>query len=152
MWPRRTSLALAAAALAGTALLVAADAPTALAGTRDRSVREDLRFAAEMAEKGLWREALFRWRRVLDARPDDPALHNNIAVALEALGDRDAALVEYEASLAIASSERVRMNYELARRAEELSKEPDEEADLPLSGKPGAAPSDGGLAPPGGRR
>ncbi len=144
MWPRRSLLALVATALAGAALLVAAGAPPALAGpSSPRRIREDLRFAAEMAEKGLWKEALFRWRRVLEARPDDPALHNNIGVALEALGDREGALAEYEAALAIVESERVRANYELARRAEDLSKDPDEETDMPLDGRPSEPPASG---------
>ncbi len=119
---------------AGAALAV--QAPVAHAADNSaRQLREDLRFAAEMAEKGLWREAMFRWRRALESRPNDPALHNNIAVALEALGRHDEALAEYEKSLSIVSTERVRTNYELARRALELSRDADDEDDLAADGE-----------------
>lgn len=50
-----------------------------------------MEFAAEMAERGNWREARFRWSAVADHRPDDPRVLNNLAVAAEALGERDEA-------------------------------------------------------------
>ncbi|MDH3284971.1 MAG: hypothetical protein OEQ13_09535 [Acidobacteriota bacterium] len=132
MSPRRTSLILLSSALVSAAVLFAAHAPTSHAAERSsRQVREDLRFAAKMAEKGLWREALFRWRRALESRPDDPGLRNNVAVALEALGERDLALTEYEKALAIAKSVRVRTNYELAVRAMEMSRKTEDEEATP---------------------
>lgn len=54
-----------------------------------------MKFAAEAAGQGLWREALFRWERQVKARPDNARLHNNIAVASESLGDHVRALNEY---------------------------------------------------------
>lgn len=59
-------------------------------------VARELRFAAEMAEKGLWREAALRWERVLRVREDDARILNNLAVAKEAMGDLDAAAALYE--------------------------------------------------------
>jgi hypothetical protein len=53
--------------------------------------RDMLRFAVEMAEKGNWREARFRWERASAAEPDDPHLLNNLAVASEALGEPERA-------------------------------------------------------------
>ena len=50
-----------------------------------------LLFAAEMAAKGNWREAMFRWRTAQKSDPDDPALLNNLAVALEVRGETDEA-------------------------------------------------------------
>ncbi len=48
---------------------------------------DPMRFAAEMAQKGNWREALFRWRKAEKADPDNPAILNNLAVALEVRGE-----------------------------------------------------------------
>ena len=59
-------------------------------------VDRELRFAAEMAGKGLWREAALRWERVLRVREGDARVLNNLAVAKEAMGDLDAASALYE--------------------------------------------------------
>ena len=52
---------------------------------------DPLLFAAEMAGKGNWREALFRWRNAEKADPGSPMILNNIAVALEVRGRSDEA-------------------------------------------------------------
>lgn len=81
-------------------------------------VERDMRFAAEMASKGLWREALYRWERVLRTRPDDARLINNIAVAREALGEFDRAAGLYEkASLLEGAPPEVIANADLFRTA-----------------------------------
>ena len=48
---------------------------------------DPLLFAAEMARKGNWREAMFRWRNAEKTDPDSPAILNNLAVALEVRGE-----------------------------------------------------------------
>ncbi len=65
------------------------------AGRRDTS-KEEMRFGAEAAQRGLWREAVFRWEKVLKIDPVNPRLHNNLAVAYESLGQFDRARREYE--------------------------------------------------------
>lgn len=65
------------------------------AGRRD-SPKEEMRFGAEAAQRGLWREAAFRWEKVLKSDPGNPRLHNNLAVAYESLGQFDRARGEYE--------------------------------------------------------
>jgi len=77
------------------------------------SLKEDMRFAAEAARQGLWREALFRWERQLKAHPGNARIHNNIAVASEGLGDYARALREYgEARRLDAESKDIRANHE----------------------------------------
>jgi len=55
----------------------------------------DYKFAIEAARKGLWKEALFRWKTALEKNPDNAKLHNNLAVAYENEGEYDLALEEY---------------------------------------------------------
>ena len=94
-----------------------------------QSLFYDLRFAAEMASKGLWREALFRWRKVLRHRPDDPRLLNNVAVAFEATGEFEAAREHYERALALADAEdEIAGNFSLFVSAQELLAREDEES------------------------
>ncbi len=80
-----------------------------------REIQEDLKFAADMAASGLWREALFRWERVLRDRPDDPRVLNNIAVAAEALGQWEKAEEAYAKAASLAKDRQIAANYELFR-------------------------------------
>ncbi len=56
---------------------------------------DPLLFAAEMALKGNWREAMFRWRKAEGADPDNPMILNNLAVALEIRGKTEEAGAYY---------------------------------------------------------
>jgi len=56
-------------------------------------------FGVEMARMNLWREAAFRFQRAVQLNPSDAMAHNNLAVAMEANGDFDAALKEYREAL-----------------------------------------------------
>ena len=81
------------------------------------SVSGQIRFGADMARRGLWNEARFRWERALAARPDDPHLLANLAVAAEATGDFALALKHYRRALELAPHDsRIEKNY--ARFAE----------------------------------
>lgn len=62
-------------------------------------VKETLRFAADMAERGNWREARYRWDLALAETPDSGRVLNNLGVAAEAMGEPDAALDYYEQAL-----------------------------------------------------
>ncbi len=64
-----------------------------------------LRFGAEMAKKGNWREARFRWEQALSIRPNEPHVLNNLAVAHEALGDAPGAHDLYGRALRLAGEE-----------------------------------------------
>ena len=83
----------------------------------DRKARKDMEFAAEMAEKGLWREALYRWNRVHERYPEEPRVLNNIAVAHEALGHPDEARDAYEKAMELASISEISANQALFAKA-----------------------------------
>ena len=55
-----------------------------------------LDFGVDMARRGLWSEALFRFRQAEQLEPGDPRILNNIAVAYEALGQFERALDYYQ--------------------------------------------------------
>jgi tetratricopeptide (TPR) repeat protein len=103
-------------------LLIAGSSVTMLRAGDSRSNKSDrtrdLRFAAQMARQGLWREALFRWERLLKADPDDPYLLNNVAVAKEALGDRAGARALYERAAAKVDDIKLLANFDLFTRGD----------------------------------
>ena len=69
-------------------------------------------FGVRMAKMNLWREAMFRFRRAVQIDPGDAEAHNNLAVALEANGDFDAAAKEYREALRLdRSNQHIQKNY-----------------------------------------
>lgn len=69
-------------------------------------------FGVRMAKMNLWREAMFRFRRAVEIDPSDAQARNNLAVALEANGDFDAAAKEYREALRLdRSNQHIQKNY-----------------------------------------
>lgn len=65
-------------------------------------VRTETHFANQLAEAGLWKEALYRWEKQFAENPDSPALLNNLAVAMEQAGNREKAEEFYRKALKLA--------------------------------------------------
>jgi Flp pilus assembly protein TadD len=79
--------------------------------------KSQIAFGAEVARKGHWREATFRFEQAVTKEPGNPRAHNNLAVALEASGEYARALAEYKKALELApKDDYIRRNY--ARFAE----------------------------------
>lgn len=78
------------------------------------TIQKQVEFGIESAQKGLWNEAIFRWKRSLKINPYSPILHNNLAVAYETLGRYDEAAQEYEKALEYGRNrfKDIRENYE----------------------------------------
>ena len=92
------------------ALLLASTALPALAA--DGPGQQQLDFGADMAKRGLWKEALFRFQQADRLEPDNPHILNNIAVSFEALGLFDEALEIYQKALRVGPNDReLRGNY-----------------------------------------
>lgn len=70
-----------------------------LAGCVANSYHSDFEFANKLAAEGLWKEAYYRWQKVLPAKSSSPALHNNLAVALESLNRLPEAEQEYRLAM-----------------------------------------------------
>lgn len=71
-----------------------------------------LDFGVEMARRGLWSEALFRFKQAERHAPGDPRILNNMAVAYEALGEFDRALDYYQRAIKVDRGNRdLRRNY-----------------------------------------
>jgi Flp pilus assembly protein TadD len=81
---------------------------------------DELRFGVEVAQKGLWREALFRFEQATALDPSDAKALNNLAVALEQAGDFERARETYEKALqAKPGNLYIQQNYDLFREADD---------------------------------
>ncbi len=76
--------------------------------------KSQVAFGIDVAQRGLWREAIYRWERAIEIDPKySPAL-NNLAVAYEHEGRLDKARQAYEKALEIdPNNVQIRQNYEL---------------------------------------
>ena len=80
--------------------------------------REDARaqvdFGIDVAQRGLWREAIYRWERAVEIDPTYAAAYNDLAVAYEHEGQLDKARKAYEKAIELEpSNAQIRQNYEL---------------------------------------
>jgi Flp pilus assembly protein TadD len=94
-------------------LVVALCAAPAFADAR-KDARSQVAFGIDVAQKGLWREAIYRWQRAVEIDPTYAAALNNLAVAYEHEGQLDKARQAYEKALEIEpNNAQIRQNYEL---------------------------------------
>ena len=102
-----------------TALILATFLTPACASGRkpDESWKAEKKYGARMARQGFWREALFRFEKAAEQKPDDAEIQNDLAVAFESLGDTSHALAAYKRALELApNDQKIKRNY--ARFAE----------------------------------
>lgn len=96
-------------------VLVLATIPAAAEAQKRKvapEAKQQWQFGVDMANRGLWSEALFRFEQARKIEPEHPAILSNIAVAHEALGLFEEALGYYRQALRLAPRERdVRRNY-----------------------------------------
>jgi len=97
------------------ALLAAFAAVPAWADARsDAKVHVD--FGIMVAQKGLWREAIFQWERAVEIDPGYASAYNNLGIAFENTGELDKAREAYERALELEPENvLIRQNYELFR-------------------------------------
>jgi Tfp pilus assembly protein PilF len=93
-------------------LVMFAAAPLAAQG-RDEA-KKHVEFGIQVAQKGLWREAIFRWERATKIDPTYAAAYNNLAIAYEHEGELDKARASYEKALELdPDNALIKQNYEL---------------------------------------
>jgi Flp pilus assembly protein TadD len=96
-------------------LLASGPAPAA-----DKASSQEVKFGIEVAQKGMWREALFRFERAVERDPQNPSALNNLAVALEQMGQFQEAREHYERALELKPDDLyIQQNYDLFREADD---------------------------------
>jgi Tfp pilus assembly protein PilF len=92
---------------------VLATASPSLADARGEA-RKQVDFGISVAQRGLWREAIYRWEKAVEIDPRYAAAYNDLAIAYEHEGQLDKARKAYEKALELdPNNQQVRQNYEL---------------------------------------
>jgi Tfp pilus assembly protein PilF len=95
------------------ALAAVAFASPSFADARN-DAKAQVEFGIHVAQRGLWREAIYRWERAVEIDPKYAAAYNDLAIAYEHEGQLDKARRAYEKALELdPNNSQVRQNYEL---------------------------------------
>jgi type IV pilus assembly protein PilF len=96
-----------------TAIAVLLSASQTFADAR-ADARSQVAFGISVAQRGLWREAIYRWEKAVELDPSYAPAYNDLAIAYEHEGELDKAKKAYEKALDLAPNNmQIRQNYEL---------------------------------------
>jgi Tfp pilus assembly protein PilF len=109
------------AAAASVGLMLAVAGP-AFADAR-KDAKSQVEFGIGMAQRGLWREATYRWERAVEIDPTYPAAWNNLAIAHEHEGRFDEARKAYEKAVSLDPDNLlIRQNFDLFKEINDRAK------------------------------
>jgi Tfp pilus assembly protein PilF len=104
---------MSARVLAAALLLLTLVGTPAFADQRGEA-KQQVEFGIQVAQRGLWREAIYRWERATQIDPTYAAAFNNLAVAYEHEGQLDKARSAYEKALELdPDNAMIRQNFDL---------------------------------------
>src|SRR6188768_874817 len=107
----RNSVMILRIAIWAAAALLSASPAAADART---DAKEQVAFGINVAQRGLWREAIYRWEKAVEIDPSYAAAHNDLAIAYEHEGQLDKARKAYEKAVELEPDNlQIRQNFEL---------------------------------------
>jgi tetratricopeptide (TPR) repeat protein len=119
---------------------------------RSDQASSQLAFGVDMARRGLWSEALFRFHQAAQLEPQNPRVLNNLGVAYEATGEYEKALSYYQQALKIEpGNKELKANYGRFvefYQAYKGKEGKDKGTGESTPGAPAAVPGSPGQAPP----
>ena len=97
-----------------TILLLFGTSAALLAADARSDAKKQVQFGIAVAQRGLWREAIYRWERAVKIDPKYAEALNDLAIAYEHEGDLEKARVAYEKALELEPNNAlIKQNYEL---------------------------------------
>jgi len=76
--------------------------------------RSQVEFGISVAERGLWREAIYRWEKAVELDPNYAAAYNDLAIAYEHEGQLEKARKAYEKAIELQpNNTQIHQNYDL---------------------------------------
>jgi Flp pilus assembly protein TadD len=86
----------------------------AVAADQRGEAKEQVEFGVQVAQRGLWREAIYRWERATQIDPSYAAAFNNLAVAYEQQGELAKARAAYEKAAQLEpGNQLIKQNFDL---------------------------------------
>ncbi|MBK5256903.1 MAG: tetratricopeptide repeat protein [Vicinamibacteria bacterium] len=86
----------------------------------DKDAKKEIAFGIDVARRGLWQEARFRFEMATTKNPESASAFNNLGVTLEQQGEFDKARAAYERALQLEPKNlSIQQNYDLFREADE---------------------------------
>ena len=86
----------------------------------EKDAKKEVAFGIDVARRGLWQEARFRFEQAAALNPDSASAFNNLGVTLEQQGEFEKARAAYERALQLDPKNiSVQQNYDLFREADE---------------------------------
>ena len=109
-------------------LLLGAAAPLAADARSD--AKKQVEFGIAVAQRGLWREAIYRWVRATEIDPKYAEALNNLGIAYEHEGDLEKARQAYEKALELEPENAlIKQNYELFKEINDRTTRKDTQDD-----------------------
>jgi Tfp pilus assembly protein PilF len=94
--------------------LVTAAFPSTLSADARTEARSRVEFGIQVAQRGLWREAIYQFERAIEIDATYAEAYNNLAIGYEHEGNFTKAREAYEKALQLApDNTQIRQNYEL---------------------------------------
>jgi type IV pilus assembly protein PilF len=114
----RSVIAIVASAAVLAGLPASADAK--------KDARSQVEFGISVAQRGLWREAIYRWEKATQIDPTYAAAYNDLAIGYEHEGQLEKARKAYEKALELdPNNSQVRQNYELFKEINDRTAQKD---------------------------
>ncbi len=80
-------------------------------------------FGISVAQRGLWREAIFRWKKAVEIDPNYAAAWNNLAIAYEHEGQFESARDAYDHALKLEPNNNfIHQNYDFFKEINDRAK------------------------------
>lgn len=97
-------------------LAIVAGLGATVSADRRTDAKAQVDFGITVAQRGLWKEAAYRWERATEIDPAYSAAWNNLGIGYEQLGRFDDARKAYEKALEVEPNNTyIRNNYDLFR-------------------------------------
>jgi len=110
------------------ALFLLSTSVVPLAADARSDAKKQVEFGIAVAQRGLWREAIYRWERATQIDPKYAEALNNLAIAYEHEGDLEKARVAYEKALELEPNNAlIKQNYELFKEINDRTTRKDSE-------------------------
>jgi len=92
-----------------------------------QDARAQVEFGINVAQRGLWREAIFRWEKAVEVDPTYAEAYNDLAIGYEHEGQLDRARRAYERALELApNNQQIKQNYDLFKEINDRAADRDQ--------------------------